>query len=53
MVCPSNIWKNYLSNSKQYVEIDESMSNMLHLITGVLQESMLDPLLFIIYINDI
>ncbi len=49
--------ENYLSNRKQYVEIDESKSDMLHLTTGVPQGSILGPLLFIIYwnmvINDI
>ncbi len=45
--------ENYLSNRKQYVEIDESKSDMLYLNTGVPQGSILGPLLFIIYINDI
>ncbi len=45
--------ESYLSNGTQYVEIDESNSDMLHLSTGVPQESILGPLLFIIYISDI
>ncbi len=45
--------ESYLSNRTQYVEIDESNSDMLHLSTGVPQGSILGPLFFIIYINDI
>ncbi len=43
----------YLSNRKQYAEIDDSDSDMLNLTTGVSQGSILGPLLFIIYMNDI
>ncbi len=43
----------YLTNRKQYVKINEMCSEMSTLNTGIPQGSILDPLLFIIYINDI
>ncbi len=45
--------ESYLLNRKQYVEIDDSDSDMLILTTGVPQGSIFGPLLFIIYMNDI
>ncbi len=47
------LMESYLSNRKQYVEIDDSVSNMLDLTTGVPHWSILGPLFFIIYMNDI
>ncbi len=47
------LMEGYLSNRKQYVEIDDSDSDMLDLTIGVPQWSILSPLIFIIYMNDI
>ncbi len=45
--------ENYLSNRQQYVEIEGKKSAMSTIMTGVPQGSILGPLLFIIYMNDI
>ncbi len=47
------LMESFLSKRTQYVEIDESNSDMLHLSTRVQHGSILGPLLFIISINDI
>ena len=49
----STLLRNYLSNQKQYVTIGDVTSAVLSITTGVPQGSIIGPLLFNIYINDI
>ena len=50
---PLEWFPSYLTGRSQYVEIDGVSSNVLSLSTGALQGSILGPLLFLIYMNDI
>ena len=45
--------KSYLSNRKQYVQIGDVLSSMQYIKTGIPQGSIVGPLFFSIYINDI
>ena len=49
----NDLLRSYLSNRKQYVQIDDISSSIISINTGVPQGSILGPLLFNICINDI
>ena len=48
-----NLFQSYLRNRKQYTEIEDTTSTILPIQVGVPQGSILGPILFIIYVNDL
>ena len=49
----NELFKNYFTNRQQYVSLENKISIFLEIKMGVLQGSILGPLLFLIYVNDL
>lgn len=47
-------FKSYLGNRKEYIQIDDKYkTDLLSVTCGVSQGSILEPLLFLLYVNDL
>ena len=50
---PLNLFKEYLLNRKQFITVENVISDTLFINCGVPQGSVLGPVLFLFYINDL
>ena len=49
----SSCFKSYFENGKQYLNYNKDVTNLAQIKCGITQGSILEPLLFLIYVNDL